>query len=115
MVICLERGADLHVAQRMPLPLKIQVGFTFLVPAHLGSSGHRAIKLVCVFVLVKKEIEDLGPDLQNILRLSYDNAKVTIDLRRTSYLQNIPRRAQGFSLVRFTCKVVRSSETVLAK
>jgi len=29
--------------------------------------------------------------------LSYDNAKVTIDLRRTSNLQNILRRAQGFS------------------
>ena len=43
MVICLERGADLHMAQLMPLPLtvscfsKIQAGFTFLVPAHLGS------------------------------------------------------------------------------
>jgi len=43
MVICLERGADLHMAQLMPLPLtvscfiKIQIGFTFLVPAHLGS------------------------------------------------------------------------------
>ena len=40
MVICLERGADLHMAQLMPLPLavsffsKIQIGFTFLVPAH---------------------------------------------------------------------------------
>ena len=40
MVICLERGADLHIAQLMPLPLavscsnKIQIGFTFLVPAH---------------------------------------------------------------------------------
>ena len=32
-----------------------------------------------------------------ILRLSYDNAKVTIDLRRTSNLQNILRRAQGCS------------------
>jgi len=31
----------------------------------------------------------MGPDLQNILRLSYDNAKVTINLRRTSNLQNI--------------------------
>ena len=30
----------------------------------------------------------LGPDLQNILRRSYDNAKVTINLRRTSNLQN---------------------------
>jgi len=50
MVICLERGADLHTALLMPLPLtifcfsKIQIGFTFLVPAHLGSPGHRAIK-----------------------------------------------------------------------
>ena len=50
MVICLERGADLHMAQLMPLPLtvsccsKIQIGFTFLVPAHLGSPGHRAVK-----------------------------------------------------------------------
>jgi len=40
VVICLERGADLHMAQLMPLPLivscfsKIQIGFTFLVPAH---------------------------------------------------------------------------------
>jgi len=41
-------------------------------------------------------LKHLRPDLQNILRLSYDNAKVTIDLRRTSNLQNILRRAQGF-------------------
>ena len=57
MVICLERGADLHMAQLMPLPLtvscssKIQIGFTFLVPAHPGSSGKRAVKRVCVFYL----------------------------------------------------------------
>jgi len=37
VVICLERGADLHMAQLMPLALtvscfsKIQIGFTFLV------------------------------------------------------------------------------------
>ena len=43
VVICLELGADLHMAQRMPLPLtvscfsKIQIGFTSLVPAHSGS------------------------------------------------------------------------------
>jgi len=41
------------MAQLMPLPLtvscfsKIQIGFTFLVPAHLGSPGKRAIKRVC--------------------------------------------------------------------
>jgi len=45
MVICLERGADLHMTQLMPLPLTvscvsiIQIGFTFLVLAHLGSLG----------------------------------------------------------------------------
>jgi len=54
MVICLERGADLHVAQLMLLPLtvsfssKIQIGFTFLIPAHPGSPGKRAVKWVCV-------------------------------------------------------------------
>jgi len=37
VVICLERGADLHTAHLMPLPptvscsSKIQIGFTFLV------------------------------------------------------------------------------------
>jgi len=55
MVICLERGADLHMVQLMPLPLniscfsKIQIRFTFLVPAYPGSPGQRAIKRVCVF------------------------------------------------------------------
>jgi len=49
MVICLERVADLHMAQLMPLPLtvscfsKIQIGFNFLVPAYLGSPGKRAV------------------------------------------------------------------------
>jgi len=56
VVICLERGADLHMAQQIPLPLtvscfsKIQIGFTFLVPAHLGSPRQRAVKRVCVCV-----------------------------------------------------------------
>ena len=60
MVICLERGADLHMAQLMPLPLtvscfsKIQIAFTFLVPAHPGSPGKGPLKgcvCVCVFDL----------------------------------------------------------------
>jgi len=59
VVICLELGADLHMAQLMPLPptvscfSKIQIGFTFLVPAHPGSPGKRAIKRVCVCVCVR--------------------------------------------------------------
>ena len=58
MIICLELGADLHMAQLMLLPLtvscfsKIQIGFTFLVPAHLGSRGKRAVKQVCLCVCV---------------------------------------------------------------
>jgi len=47
MVVSLEQGADLHMAQLMPMPLtvscfsKIKLGFTFLVPAHLGSPGQQ--------------------------------------------------------------------------
>ena len=54
MVVCLERGADLHMAQLMPLPLtvscfsKIHIGFIFLVPAHPGSTGKTAVKRACV-------------------------------------------------------------------
>ena len=56
MVVCLQRGADLNTAKLMPLTLtvscfsKIQIGFTFLVPAHPGSPGQRAVKQVCVCV-----------------------------------------------------------------
>ena len=55
MVVCLVRGADLHMAQQVPLPLtvscssKIQIGFTFLVLAHPGSPGQRAVKRMCVY------------------------------------------------------------------
>jgi len=53
-VLAWKQGADLHMAQLMPLRLtvscssKIQIGFTFLVPAHLGRPGQRAVKRVCV-------------------------------------------------------------------
>ena len=53
--LCLEQGADLHMAQLIPLPLtvscftKIQIGFTFLVPAHLCSPGKSATERMCIF------------------------------------------------------------------
>jgi len=56
VVVCLELGADLHMAKLMPLPLtvscfsKIQLGFMFLVLAHLGSPGKRAVKRMSVCV-----------------------------------------------------------------
>jgi len=55
MVNYLQRSADLHMAQLMPLPLtvscfsKIQTGFTLLLGDHLGSPGPRAVKRVCVW------------------------------------------------------------------
>ena len=57
MVICLELGADLHMAQLMPRPLtvscfsKILIGFTFLVLAYPGSPG-KGPSNGCVCVLV---------------------------------------------------------------
>jgi len=57
VVICLERGADLHTAQLMPLPFtvscfsKIQIGLTFLVPAHPCGPGQRGYTGVCLSVL----------------------------------------------------------------
>jgi len=57
MVICLERCADLHMALLMPLPLtvscfsEIQIGYTFLISAHLGSLGKVPLNgCVCVFI-----------------------------------------------------------------
>jgi len=54
MVISLKRGADLHMAQLMPLLLtascfsKIPIGFTFLVPAHPGSPiKHKRLTALC--------------------------------------------------------------------
>jgi len=62
VVICAERGADLHMAQLMPLPLtvscfsKIQIGFTFLVPADPGS---RRCVCVCVCVQFKNALGNI--------------------------------------------------------
>jgi len=67
MVICLELGADLHMAQLMPMPLtvscfsKIQIGFTFLVPAHPGSPEKRPLNVcVCVCVCIGKSSSEIS-------------------------------------------------------
>jgi len=58
VVVCLEQGADLHMAQLMPLPLtvscssKIQIGFTFLVPAYPGYPGKEAVKWLLLLLLL---------------------------------------------------------------
>jgi len=55
VVISLERGADLHMVQLMPLPptvsfsSKIQISFTFLVLAYPGCPEKEAVKwLLCM-------------------------------------------------------------------
>ena len=67
MVICLEGGADLHMAQLMPLPLtvccfsEIQIGFAFLVLAHPGSPGKKGRLMgVCVCVVSQLKLSFSG-------------------------------------------------------
>jgi len=54
VVVCLEQGADLHMAQLLPLPLtvscssKVQIGCAFLVPDHPGSPVKQVFVCVCV-------------------------------------------------------------------
>jgi len=76
----------------MPLPLtvscfsKVQIGFTFLVLAHPGSHGQRAIKWVCVCCLVCLSgislflIICLCPLLQSIM-LSFPVLAVSVAFR----------------------------------
>ena len=79
MVICLELGEDLHMAQLMPLPLtvscfsKIHIGFTFLVLAHPGSPGRRAIKrvYVCMYAATTTTTNTSGSSQH---RLAYERS-----------------------------------------
>jgi len=75
MVICLELGADLHMAQLMPLPLtvscftKILIGFSFLVPAHPGSPGKRAIKQVYVCSIIYSSCKNIS-NIENLTKVT---------------------------------------------
>jgi len=71
----------------MPLPLtvscfsKIQIGFTFLVPAHPGSPGKRAVKRVCVCVSNSRR-QLVGSWVTN---MSSDTHTITIMCSRTDW------------------------------
>jgi len=100
VVICLERGAYLHMAQLMTLPLivscfsKIQIGFTFLVPAHPGSPGQRAVKWVCVCVCTIAKFTALTSLQSSLLSAFSKNTQYTIygwNLQRLQYSQNTLR------------------------
>jgi len=95
------------MAQLMPLPLtvscfsKIQIGFTFLVPAHLGSHGKRAITWVCVIAETEEElINRLNEWKDNVeskgMRVTMNKTKVMISGER----QMVRQKA-----VRWPCRV----------
>ena len=92
MAICLERDADLHMAQLMPLPLtvccfsKIQIGFTFLVPAYLDSPGKGLLNgCVCVRACVRACVCTLPENLILMLILIAGFHKLLILI---NWLQN---------------------------
>ena len=106
MVICLERGADLHMAQLIPLPLtvscfsKIPVGFTFLVPAHpVPLNG-----CVCVLVLVPLlstrccPLLSLGPGGRYCLTAGTRRRQLSVDIC-------CPRPSVGEPAARRCCAV----------
>ena len=108
VVICLERGADLHMAQLMPLPLtvscfrKIQIGFTFLVPAHPGSPGKRAVKRVCVCVCLPNDAEISGR-----WRLSKNNYTFVGNFAKWQQIYRIFRPRLCDAVCCYTCPTFR--------
>jgi len=103
--ICLERGADLHTAQLMPLPLtvscfsKIQIGSTFLVPAHPGSRGQRAVcVLACAIGRVPRQADQVPepvrePAVQPVRRVG--RRRRVRALHRPSVDAGLRRRRHG--------------------
>jgi len=70
MVICLQRGTNLHMAQLLPMSCtvscfgKIQIGFTFLVSGHPGIPGQTAVKWVLFVLEIKISSTHTYPDHQ---------------------------------------------------
>ena len=83
-------------AQLMPLPLtiscssKIQIGCTFLVPAHPGSPGQRAFKRVCVCILLHKVLNTY----QNSIHRIVANTFLNVCEKFTSFCQALKRCTQ---------------------
>ena len=124
MVICLERGADLNIAQLMPLPLavscfsKIQIGFTFLVLAHLGSPGQRAVKRVCVcgllFLLISTKNKHLIICATNTYEVNIPETVANIiSVRPCLVIFNIPSGSCASSFERsiFGCGLFHSGSS----
>jgi len=109
-------GERLHTRHRGVIAFDHNMRWGMRPTLYISSTSHLTVHLSFSGLRGPARPYSLGTRftkyLMTVLQLSYDNAKVTIELRRTSNLQNILRRTQGFSWVRFTCKIVRSSEIV---
>ena len=71
MVICLERGADLHVAQLMPLPLslasvKSRLVLPFWYRPTLVVPKKRAVKWVCVCMSCMVHVQESRVPARNV-------------------------------------------------
>ena len=119
MVFCLERDADLHTAQLMPLPptvscfSKIQIGFTFLVPAHPVSPGQTAVKRVracaCVTCPTGKQRAGLyhlhDDEEQRQVRVTSGAVAVEVDPR--AHLVSVAARVERLRVERQDAAVER--------
>jgi len=76
----------LAYGQLMPLPLtvscfrKTQIGFTFLVLAHPGSPGKRAVKWVCVYVVIWNYMHWVESVMASVLSIPA-NGLLTLSVR----------------------------------
>jgi len=91
MVICLERGADLHMAQMMPVPLTVscfsKIQIAFLLPVHLGGPGKGPLNgCVCVTAVNNARLEDWSADQEEGSSLGSFNE---------SLVQNSSRQARS--------------------
>ena len=118
MVICLERGADLHMAQLMRLPLtvscfsKIQIGFTFLVPAHLGSPEKRAVKRVQLLYKLlynKSKTSCIEAFDLNVLKVTDVNKSTSSSRRIHTIMRPIHKSAASHTTVKNNCTTNRSN------
>jgi len=109
----------------MPLPLtvscfsKIQIGFAFLVPAHLGSPGKRAVKRVCVINQLRSSQLFLGqlptpPQKFEKLIRAFINPAYSLKERQTNscYLHAL-RRQRARDTQKSMCITVVTDTSIL--
>ena len=112
--MCLERCAALHMAQLMPLPLnvscfsKIQIAFTFLVPAYPASPRQLAVKQACACVCPFTTISSVHINLHLVIG---SDSCLCLQLGLTTPISF----SLNHSHCKFTCTASTSSQPDLLK